>query len=279
MNTIVKSHHRARRARRGFTLAELLVVISIMSILVAMLAPTVFSVMSNVKKEMCKDNISSIIKGALTYAKNDKYGRLPTIRPTTSNWGDMRDGNPGCLAILIEDGVVDRKSFLCPEARIIRNFEEMPVDANTFTYKAKTSEEGVSTLSYSFISMVYRESWKTQNDPLGNVAAQMTIDQVPQSLPVLADQNPRTTFDSQTVRDYTDLKDWQGNTLPDKLRRNSKNHKNKGQNVGRWDASVKWITDANNPNVPEDDIYTSEGGRSYETQGRRDEMDDAFLIP
>ena len=94
-----------------------------------------------------------------------------------------------------------------------------------------------------------------------HVAKRMTVDQVPGTLPVLADQNPRCTFGQNTLKQYSQLKDWKGDDLPVELRRNSMNHKNKGQNVGRWDGSVKWITDANSPTNPEDDIYVLFGNQ------------------
>jgi hypothetical protein len=107
----------------------------------------------------------------------------------------------------------------------------------------------------------------------------MTMDQVPATLVVLADQNPRCIFGTQSLRAYNTLKDLSGTLLPTALQRNSLNHKNKGQNIARWDASVKWITDANNPNTPEDDIYKSACSSADETQGRRNDMNDSFLIP
>ena len=257
-----------------------------MSILVAMIAPSIVAVMTNVRKTICMDNVHAIISGVNGYAQDDKHGRFPTVKPETDNWGDMEDGNPGCLALLIDAGLADRKSFLCPEARGNRGFEQMLMDANTFTYEPLSSTEGVSTLSYSFISMVYNKSWSTQSEPYGNIAAFMTLDRVPGTLPIVADQNPRCTFDESTLASFP-TEDMDGRDLREELRRNSLNHKHRGQSVGRWDASVVWTTDANNPNDPEDDIYTSKYGigSSQESQGRRMvegaalDMSDAFLIP
>jgi prepilin-type N-terminal cleavage/methylation domain-containing protein len=279
---------RARRHAGGFTLAELLVVVSIMAILMAMLAPSMYSVFFTTRKAGCQSNLRSIVNAANRYAQADSRQRLPTgnPRPTTANWGNMKTGNPGCLALLIDAKLADRELFLCQEAQSTRRFTAMAMDANTFTYRAVTADgTGVSTLSYSYISMVYNTAWKTTATPLGNVAAQMTMDQVPATLVVLADQNPRCIFNTQSLRAYNTLKDLNGTVLSTggatlaKLQRNSLNHKNKGQNIARWDASVKWITDANNPNTPEDDIYKSACSSTDETLGRRKDIDDSFVIP
>lgn len=293
MNSTANKSSRARRRTGGFTLAELLVVIAIISILVALLAPTVSSIMGAIRRNTCKHNIRSVIQGANGYADDDKYKRLPFSwsgkkddRPTKSNWGDMAEGNPGCLSILLDTGHCDRRSFLCPEAANLRDFVEMPLDANRFKYTPRSSNEGVSTLSYSWISMVYDEGWSTPTAPYGNIARFMTMENTPQTLPVMADQNPRCTFDKSTL-DAFPTKDLDGQDIPEHLRRNSLNHDYQGQNVGRWDGSVVWTTDANNPTDKEDDIFTSKYGlgSSQEKQGRRKvedsvlDMSDSLLIP
>jgi prepilin-type N-terminal cleavage/methylation domain-containing protein len=285
---------RARRHAGGFTLAELLVVVSIMSILMAMLAPSIYSVFFATRKAGCQSNLRSIVNAANRYAQADSRQRLPTpwskTTPTPANkWGDMRIGNPGCLALLIDAKLADRELFLCQEAQSTRKFTAMAMDANTFTYRAVSATPpppvGISTLSYSYISMVYNAAWVIDSaHTAGNVAALMTMDQVPATLVVLADQNPRCTFGTTGFATglYDNLYDLSGNklsTYAPKLKKNSLNHKNKGQNIARWDASVKWITDANNPNTPEDDIYKSACSSADETQGRRNDMNDSFLIP
>jgi len=286
MTILLKSvESRARRFAGGFTLTELLTVVGIMAILMAMLTPTLNSALTQARRSACASNISSVINGAQLFARADSKMRLPYVKPKTTNdergphpdnWGDMIEGNPGCLARLIQSKHCQREQFLCPEARGTRNFKEMPLEATNFSYDSST---GASTLSYSFISMVYKKGWKTSDEPSGNLAAKMNLSNVPGTLPVLADQNPRCTFGQQTLKSYAQLDAEADNRLGLKRRRNSPNHDHLGQNVGRWDQSVKWITDANNPNLPEDDIYTSACSSSDEKLGRRAVMDDSFLIP
>ncbi len=283
---------RARHPAGGFTMVELLTVIMIIAILMAMLAPSVAAVFFVVRKEICKNNLHSIVSAANRYAHADAKLRLPTIwsktnRTPVNTWGNMKTGNPACLALLIDAKLADRELFLCPEARLTRGFVPMPMDANYFTYQPQSTTPppptGISTLSYSYISMVYNPDWSTTAAPEGNVAAFMTMDRAPATLVVLADQNPRCVFGTtnSTPKLYTGLTDLSGTVLTTALQRNSLNHYNKGQNVARWDASVKWITDANNPNSPEDDIYSSACGinSADEKLGRRKDINDSFLIP
>jgi prepilin-type N-terminal cleavage/methylation domain-containing protein len=283
---------RARLNAGGFTLVELLTVIAIIAILMAMISPSITAVFFAVRKEACKNNLRSIVSAANNYAMADSRQRLPTVKPTTTTWGKMNGtglarGNPECLALLIEAKLADRELFLCPEAQVTRGHTTMVLDANSFTYKPVSvtppPARGISTLSYSYISMVYNttNAWNTTTGP--QVAALMTMDKVPATLVVLADQNPRCVFGTTaTLTAYDSLYDLSGNkllTYSPKLKHNSLNHKNKGQNVARWDTSVKWIIDANNPNVPEDDIYKSAASAGDESLGRRKDMDDSFLIP
>jgi len=283
---------RARRHAGGFTLVELLTVIMIIAILMGMLAPSVAAVFFVVRKETCKSNLRSIVSAANRYAQADAKLRLPTIwsktNPTPANtWANMKTGNPACLALLITAKLADRELFLCPEARITRGFVAMPMDANDFNYQPQSVTPpppmGISTLSYSYISMVYNAAWSTTAAPTGNVAAGMTMDQVPATLVVLTDQNPRCVYGTTAGYpvSYDALRDLSGSPLSTALKKNSLNHNNKGQNVARWDSSVKWITDANNPNSPEDDIFSSSCGMnsSDEKLGRRKDKDDSFVIP
>ena len=124
------NHHndRSRSHAGGFTLTEILVVIAIIAILVSMLAPSVVAVLSEVRRNVCKGNIYSIIHGAKTFAQEDDRHRLPRvwrasgstegyIYPEKGKWGNMKEGNPGCLATLIEQKMTDRALYLCPEAQ------------------------------------------------------------------------------------------------------------------------------------------------------------------
>ncbi len=67
---------RSKREARGFTLIELLVVIAIISILIAILLPTLSKARYEAKNVACKSNLRQIAMGVLMYA-NDNKGYFP----------------------------------------------------------------------------------------------------------------------------------------------------------------------------------------------------------
>src|SRR5688572_26236192 len=68
----------ARRPGRGFTLVELLVVITIIGLLVSLLLPAVFAAREAARGTECKSNLRQIGLGILQFA--DHNGHLPTYR-------------------------------------------------------------------------------------------------------------------------------------------------------------------------------------------------------
>src|SRR5688500_20278864 len=67
---------RRQRARFGFTLVELLVVIGIIAVLIALLLPALNRARQQAKAVQCQSNLRSIGQGLLIYAGMNK-GTLP----------------------------------------------------------------------------------------------------------------------------------------------------------------------------------------------------------
>jgi len=88
---MISSSNRRRSARRsengGFTLVELLVVITIIGILVSLLLPAVQAARESARQTQCMNNLNQIAKAALTH--ESQYGFLPT-----GGWGSTWAGDP-----------------------------------------------------------------------------------------------------------------------------------------------------------------------------------------
>jgi len=76
-----------RGPRRGFTLVELLVVITIIGILIALLLPAVQAAREAARQVTCKNNLFQIGRGAQQHV--EKLGHFPS-----SGWGNKWTGDP-----------------------------------------------------------------------------------------------------------------------------------------------------------------------------------------
>ncbi len=71
--------------KKGFTLVELLVVISIIALLMSILMPTLAKVRAMALRAVCSTNLSSLHKAFLAYA-HDNYEEYPRAGGKTSRW-------------------------------------------------------------------------------------------------------------------------------------------------------------------------------------------------
>jgi prepilin-type N-terminal cleavage/methylation domain-containing protein len=269
-------------SRRGFTMIELMVVVSIIMLLAALFTPTIRAALRQAMVVKCRANIGKIGQACTQYAEDDQLHKgwgvlnsLPSVDVDASNWANMADGNPACLWLLVKHGFAAREVFLCPEAETrIRNYAAGENDAG-FTY-----EEGKgSSLSYSFISMA------------GPFRDDTTItDDIFSSLVIIADKNPRSEFNSSELSD-PGLGDYTEDTLNHRPADRSSEHRTSGQNAGRLDGSAEWFVDSGKDTNNGDDIYAAndigdeevdENGDPIPTNdvlGQRAVATDAFCVP
>lgn len=75
-----------RSGRRGFTLVELLVVISIIAILIAILLPALTRARAAAQQVACGSNLRQIYLGLLSYSNEFKGWLMPIQGPADNNW-------------------------------------------------------------------------------------------------------------------------------------------------------------------------------------------------
>jgi prepilin-type N-terminal cleavage/methylation domain-containing protein len=98
---------------RGFTLVELLVVISIIALLLSILMPSLSMARDQSKKVACMGRMKQIQLGFLMYSDNNS-GKLPTIVGTNVN---RLPSEAFSLALLWPNYLGDQGVFKCPGAR------------------------------------------------------------------------------------------------------------------------------------------------------------------
>lgn len=103
---------RMRSARRGFTLVEIMVVMTIIALLIAILVPALGFVREHARGTQCKSSLRQFYLGFAGLADKDSKGRL-----STGAWDGRRDGcmdTVGWVADLVNAKVCKPQELLCP---------------------------------------------------------------------------------------------------------------------------------------------------------------------
>ena len=218
-----------------------------------------------------------------TAPTEENWAQLNVDDPEDEN--DHGPGNACGLWLLIEEDFTSASAFLCPEASHQLDFDAPdPETANGFTYEGDHPLDAKSTLSYSMISLVgsidpdmsdneshgQNEVLRDANgDLVDNEGNLIPEDGAPVYVEILRDYNPSpvapfaeiTTLTSPYITTsmafVADMspRDVKGGKLGINEFANSYNHDQAGQNVGRKDLSVNWMTDPQG--ATGDDIYAA----------------------
>ena len=109
----------SRKPIHGFTLVELLVVISIIALLMAILMPSLQKAREQAKKITCLSGLRQLGFGCQLYA-TDYDDKLPPAAFSSVGWGTYKIfmGGWNGLGILHSEGyITDIKTFWCPSAK------------------------------------------------------------------------------------------------------------------------------------------------------------------
>lgn len=101
-----------KQVRGGFTLVEVLVVITIIAILIALLVPAVGAAREHARGTQCKSSLRQYYVGTQTFADRDPQSRL-----SSGAYDGKRDGcidTYGWVADLVNGGVCKPQELLCP---------------------------------------------------------------------------------------------------------------------------------------------------------------------
>ncbi len=106
------------KAKRGFTLVELLVVISIIALLISLLLPALAKARSLALRTVCASNIRSLIQAVLIYAPQQRNTYPPSYQFNYPMGGlAVYNGPPWGFGLLYSTGILNNASFMyCPDA-------------------------------------------------------------------------------------------------------------------------------------------------------------------
>lgn len=167
MDRIANHQAKARRARRGFSLVELLVVVAIIAVLIAILLPLLGNAQRSARDVQCASNIRQLCVGLLTYAGDWKGKFPPNIHwynppPTTANnWMDEERIGPYVPSGMFYDSNLGYRGrvggvFVCPEDEGAGRSDAMNMWASSASYY-----QGNDRYGYCFGGPNVREASKT----------------------------------------------------------------------------------------------------------------------
>ncbi len=168
--------HRSQRARRAFSLVELLIVISIIGLLAGMLLPVLQSARATAHSVSCQNNLKSIGGALLLYATNSR-GRFPVFSDDYST--SPTDVNQTWVGKLLETMGDSRATFQCPT---------VPTQGQAFRDGGKFDPVDFP-LGYNYVGMSYLHG--DMEDPSRRGGAVMSTFRKPAST-IMAGDGSRT---------------------------------------------------------------------------------------
>jgi prepilin-type N-terminal cleavage/methylation domain-containing protein len=164
------------RARRGFTMIEMLVVIAIIAILAGLLFPVMNSVRENARQGQCSSNLHSIIMAMKMYREDWRvypealYG-YAAVAPGSPCPAGLTSGIPN-PRLFLPDYVKDEKIFNCPNSPVKLNNRDTFDAVNRMTSQPHVDNPTTPTFQYCYYGW---DSYDFQFRPYTNSTGQREI--------------------------------------------------------------------------------------------------------
>ena len=142
----------------GFTLLELLVVVSIIALLMALLLPSLRRAREQSKQLVCRKNLTNMWRGVLVYS-TEYNDRVPYLERIDQSIDPFDPAYPTLIGTVLGP-YVDRGSFVCPSA--VAGFPETDPESKRkwkLTYDFSTADRLDSPIPYDKAEGAFSGEW------------------------------------------------------------------------------------------------------------------------
>jgi prepilin-type N-terminal cleavage/methylation domain-containing protein len=164
-------------SHRGFTLVELLVVITIIAILIALLLPAVQKAREAARRAQCANNLKQL--GLALHAYHEKWGQFPlgASHPDAGGWTEIPPGNHGSFLVGLLPYIDQQALYDACDFRTNTDYNSMIGGKHVHQYAISTfrcpSDDVTKDWDGNPLYWPYASSTKGQNRALSNYAASM----------------------------------------------------------------------------------------------------------
>lgn len=174
---------RVTKTRRGFTLVEIMVVMTIIALLIAILVPAVGFVREAARGTQCKSSLRQFYIGLAGFADKNKDGKF-----TTGAFDASRDGCPdaiGWVADMVNAKVCKPIELLCPSnpAQGSEKYKDILTDPTSFSGEnAPAAKQQLGTCGQAMTATIAADNFMAKGYGTNHMTTWFLVRSAPQTV-------------------------------------------------------------------------------------------------
>lgn len=191
---------RVTKTRRGFTLVEIMVVMTIIALLIAILVPAVGYVRESARGTQCKSSLRQFYLGLAGFADHNKDGKF-----TSGAFDPTRDGCPdavGWVADMVNAKVCKPIELLCPSnpGQGSEKYKDILTDPTAFTGEAApSSKQKLGICGGTMTATVAADNFMAKGYGTNHMSTWFLVRSAPQTVGTVSGASGTITSTNQNI--------------------------------------------------------------------------------